>query len=99
MKSDRLAYWLDQTTLDVRKYLKGGKDRISVDPDGKKLTLEDYMILGNIDTALGGNAAMFKNIMDMRYGIQQAGSGAELTASEDNEIQVSFGTRDNTHTK
>ena len=93
MKSDRLAYWLDQPTLNVKKYLKGGKDRVSVDPDGKELTLEDYLILGNIESALSGNAAMFKGIMDMRYGIQQAGSGAELSGTEDNEIQVSFGTR------
>ena len=94
MKSDRLAYWLSQETLNVKKYLKGGEDkRTTTDPDGNKLTLEDYLILGNIDTALGGNAAMFKNIMDMRYGIQQAGSGAELSGSEDNEISVSFGTR------
>ena len=93
MKSDRLAYWLNQKTLNVGKYLKGGKERTKTDPDGEELTLEDYMILGNIDTALGGNAAMFKNIMDMRYGIQQAGSGAELSGTEDNQIDVSFDTR------
>ena len=96
MKSDRLAYWLSQKTLNIHKYLQGGEDgarRVSKDPDGNKLTLEDYMILSNIETALQGNAAMFKNIMDMRYGIQQAGSGAELSGTEDNEIQVSFDTR------
>ena len=93
MKSDRLAYWLEQETLNVSKYLKGGKERTKKDPDGNNLTLEDYMILGNIGTALDGNAAMFKNIMDMRYGIQQAGSGAELSGTEDNQIDVTFDTR------
>ena len=93
MKSDRLAYWLNQNTLNIDKYLRGGRDRKKVDPDGNKLTLEDYMILGNIETALEGNAAMFKNIMDMRYGIQQAGSGAELSGTEDNQIDVTFDTR------
>ena len=94
MRADRLKYWLDQPTLNVQKYLKG-KDRETIDPDGVELTLEDYVILGNIDKAIDGNAAVFKNLMDMRYGTAQTGSGAELSGSEDDEIDVGFGTRIN----
>ena len=93
MKSDKLAYWLSQETLNIESYIKG-PDRGKTNPDGEKLTLEDYMIIGQINAAISGNATNFKNIMDARYGIQQAGSGPEVSGTEENEIQVSFGTRE-----
>ena len=87
-KSDKVKFWMEQEFKDCKTVCQNGEH------DGKTLTLEDRMVLMNIGKAAGGSYQHMKTLMDMRYGISASGSGAELSGSVDDQINVTFGTRD-----
>ena len=86
-KADAVKYWMSQEFKDCKTVCQNGEH------DGKVLTLEDRMILMNIAKAASGNYQHMKTLMDMRYGISASGTGAELSGTEDDSINVTFGTR------
>ena len=87
-KSDKVKFWIEQEFKECKTVCQNGEH------EGKTLTLEDRMILMNIAKAAGGSYQHLKTLMDMRYGISASGTGAELSGSVDDQINVTFGTRD-----
>ena len=88
-KADRLSFWMDRTDLRADEIMKQNEY------DGKPLTFEDRMILNNLSNVMSGKNtyAAFKAVMELRYGISASGSGAELSGTAEDKIDVGFGTR------
>lgn len=80
MRSDTAKKWMDYKPFKEDTNKGGFPKTFSANAE---LTAEDWIILGLIDSARGGNAAACKTLFDIRYGPAASGSGPELTEGED----------------
>lgn len=92
MRSDKAKKWMDfkpgaDESDGKKKKSTGLPQSYSGHPD---LTIEDFVIIGLIESAKGGNAAAVKALFDIRYGPAASGSGSELSGTDDEFIYEVF---------
>ena len=79
-RADKVRYWLNKTELPI--------------PENAG-NMEDQIIVSMIEKLVGDpSPASYNALMDVAYGKQATGDGAEVTHKEDESFNITFGTRE-----